>query len=190
MMLSMALVVEWTDVVQAIAAAVAVPGAIAAFIVLFWRDKEKSEAVRQLARQTEELAKQTAHFAQRELHRKNAIKPYFDYRAEARMNEEHWLLEVVNKGGLARGIRPLNQDNGMVVQCDTLVQRGEKLRVRVLNMIGPLPRSHSFTLTYLDEDGNRYWQRFDAMVNGIWPHPPSDTEPTDKQNTTADENTD
>ncbi|MBK9148695.1 MAG: hypothetical protein IPM12_12875 [Flavobacteriales bacterium] len=168
----------------------AVPGAIAAFWVLFQRDKEKSEAVRQLARQTEELAKQTAHFAQRELHRKNAIKPYFDYRTEARMNEEHWMLEVVNKGGLAHSIRPLNESNGMMVQCDTLVQRGEKLRVRVLNMVGPLPRSHSFTLTYLDEDGNRYWQGFDAMVDGIWPHPPTDTEPSEKQNTRTDENTD
>lgn len=189
MMLTIALTVEWPDTVQAIAAIIAVPGAIAAFVVLFRRDKEKSEAVRQLARQTEELAKQTAHFEQREQQRKNEIKPYFDYRAEARMNEEHWMHEVVNKGGLAHSVRPLTQENGMMVQCDTLVQRGEKLRVRVFNMVGPMPRSHSFTLTYRDEDGNQYWQRFDAMVDGIWPHPPTDTEPSDEQNTRTDENT-
>lgn len=174
------LTAEWTDIAQALGAIVSIPAAIVAFVVLFQRDKEKTEAVNQLAKQTAELAKQTAHFEQRERQRKNQIKPYFDFRSEAKMNEEHWMLEVINKGGLAHDIRPLNQENGMMVQCDTLVQRGDKLRVRVLNMIGPLPRSHSFTLTYLDEDGQRYWQRFDAMADGIWPQPPTDAEPSNK----------
>ncbi|MCB9185027.1 MAG: hypothetical protein H6591_14050 [Flavobacteriales bacterium] len=163
---------------QAIGALLAIPGAIAAFWVLFQRDREKTEAVRQLARQTEELAKQTKHFEERERYRRNEIKPYFDNRTEVpQMNEEHWWLEVVNKGGPAHVIRPINQGNGIVVQCDTFAQRGEKLRLRILNMAGPLPGSHSFTLTYKDEDGNQYWQRFDAMVDGIWPHPPTETEP-------------
>lgn len=40
---------NWTDVVQAIAAIIAVPGAIAGFIVLFRRDKGKQEQINKLS---------------------------------------------------------------------------------------------------------------------------------------------
>lgn len=53
------LVIEWTDQAQAIGSILAIPGAFAAFWVLFQRDKEKKEAVRQLAAQTKELGAHT-----------------------------------------------------------------------------------------------------------------------------------
>jgi hypothetical protein len=54
------LAIEWTDKAQAIGSLVAIPGALAAFWVLFQRDREKTEAVRQLAQQTKHLGDQTA----------------------------------------------------------------------------------------------------------------------------------
>lgn len=48
-----------TDWIQAVAAIIAIPGAIAAFIVLFKRDREKEEVVKQLTEQTKHLGEQT-----------------------------------------------------------------------------------------------------------------------------------
>lgn len=49
----------WTDIVVAIAAIIAVPGAIAGFIALFFRDKQKQEQINELSKQTQEFAEQT-----------------------------------------------------------------------------------------------------------------------------------
>lgn len=40
---------SWTDIIQAIAALIAVPGAIAAFVVLFLRDKDKEKQIQKLS---------------------------------------------------------------------------------------------------------------------------------------------
>jgi len=48
----------WTAIVQAIAATIAVPGAIAAFVQLFMRDQQKQEQIDELAQQTKALNNQ------------------------------------------------------------------------------------------------------------------------------------
>lgn len=48
----------WTAIVQAIAAIIAVPGAIAAFVQLFMRDQQKQEQIDELVQQTKALNNQ------------------------------------------------------------------------------------------------------------------------------------
>jgi hypothetical protein len=49
---------SWTDIMQAIAAIVAVPGAIAAFVVLFLRDKDKERQIQKLSLLAEKIESQ------------------------------------------------------------------------------------------------------------------------------------
>lgn len=49
---------SWTDIIQAIAALIAVPGAIAAFVVLFLRDKDKEKQIQKLSLLAEKIESQ------------------------------------------------------------------------------------------------------------------------------------
>jgi len=50
-------IIPWTDTAQAIASLIAVPGAIAAFIILFKKDKDKKEQIRKLSNIANHLSK-------------------------------------------------------------------------------------------------------------------------------------
>lgn len=49
---------SWTDIIQAFAALMAVPGAIAAFVVLFLRDKHKEKQIQKLSLLAEKIESQ------------------------------------------------------------------------------------------------------------------------------------
>lgn len=49
---------SWTDIIQAIAAVIAVPGAIAAFVLLFLKDKDKENQIQKLSFLAEKIESQ------------------------------------------------------------------------------------------------------------------------------------
>lgn len=81
---------SWTDIVQAIAASVAIPGAIAAFIVLFKRDKNKEQELKSLA----EIASQLTEMLNASENRyKDFKKPHMKIKLDSDSTDE--MLTVV-----------------------------------------------------------------------------------------------
>ena len=174
-------ITEW---IQALAALIAVPGAIAGFWVLFRRDKEKVEMIIQLKVQTEQLAAQTGELNAQvfqlgkihqvlsegiaamtknvqmaEQNRRNDLRPYLVVAtikpAEYKSGAQY---EFFNKGGSAEDVCIQNfKGEGTQYLAQSRAERGQSIII-VLYQSTPFLQEWSFELHYTDSDGIPYKQ--------------------------------
>ncbi|MCB9185028.1 MAG: hypothetical protein H6591_14055 [Flavobacteriales bacterium] len=173
----------WHDTVanwlQGIGAAVAIPGAIAAFIVLFRRDKQKDEMIKHMAAQVGQLSGQVFHLKNiheaiaegirimsqsEELNqkvRKIKIRPQFEFGSSLiKPGHTEAEIELLNRGGDARNfaVRIIKGDD-VQIRLPELVRSGEELMVRLFASRKMTDLYPHLEIHFDDEEGTRYQQR-------------------------------
>jgi len=84
---------SWTDIVQAIAACIAVPGALAAFYVLIKKDKARESEIKSLS----EIANQLTQMMEASENRyKSSKKPHLEIEVSHELDSIHFRLEFKN----------------------------------------------------------------------------------------------
>lgn len=168
-----------TDWIQAFAALIAIPGAIAGFIVLFIRDKSKQLQIDSLAilaeQQKEEvklLTKQISinlelfEFEKRK--RKHAIMPIIQNAGGGGGGGGKWEIRLINNGETAYNFNLIIHDKHENVTVDSYPRRelrkGETFSINLEKIkdknVRPRPEDYdaNFDLSYEDIDDNHYKQ--------------------------------
>lgn len=180
-----------TDWIQAIAALIAVPGAIAGFIVLFRRDKQKDAMIKELGKLAQESMKQTKHLADQVTYLSRQVQELKGIqsaiadgtqskeRAEAEKRDAKMKEAKPEFVGSFTSIKTQHQSiyftnqggdakNFRQVENDRVVVRFPKELVQkgeklqlMVSWKGSLPAEDNFEIEYDDAMGNRYRQRFE-----------------------------
>ncbi len=167
-----------TDWIQAFAALIAIPGAIAGFIVLFRRDKSKQIQIDSLAllaeQQTEEvklLTKQISinleSFEFEKRKRKHAIMPIIQ-NAGGGGGGGKWEIRLINNGETAYNFNLIIHDKHDNVTVDSYpireLRKGETYSINLEKIkdknVNPRPEDYdaNIDLSYEDIDDNHYKQ--------------------------------
>ena len=174
-----------TDWIQAVAALLAVPGAIAAFVVLFLRDKQKEAMIAELKKQTGHIGAQVDQLGaqvfqlkniheaiatgievlsnnavMREKNRRNELRPYLVLaKTRTRPKSDRIEYEFFNRGGTANDveIRGFRGEPEHVLNQLRAVA-GQAIQVDIIDP-EPIVKDWEFEFHYKDADGIAYQQR-------------------------------
>lgn len=178
-----------TDWIQAVAALLAVPGAIAAFVVLFQRDKQKDEMIAALKAQSASLAEQAKEQQAQAHHlgiihqvlaeaisqniqdgnlkgkiRRAEIQPFLRDNVDSFGSIHRVTYVIINSGALATDIA-LSDVSTNAINLSLYkkrLDRGETLQIVGESQAGRMFEPFTFRLQYKDADGNPYRQQFNA----------------------------
>jgi len=187
----------WTDILQAIAAAIAIPSAIIAFIVLFRKDKSKQDQIDRLAGISEHLEAQntimkeanelmaqqvdalrnialggtaeTNRLAEIEERKlKLKYRPFFKHRVGSSQQTE-FTWKLMNHGARASIVGVEHGEDILHARAaPTTIENGGLVKVTGRGRDSASTRGLKFTLVYQDEFGTEYEQ----SVSGSQVGPP------------------
>ncbi|MDD4149655.1 MAG: hypothetical protein PHE33_06465 [Bacteroidales bacterium] len=164
----------WTDIIQAIAAIIAIPGAITAFVILFLKDKQQESQINKLTRIVKSLNKSNAQAMMRE---KTSKRPFISLsfqHIKTNLAGGNVRLDIINSNPISNivtydaNVKSLGFNNYSVL---TVGNSGNQQIMGVqLNYSGNIPTQGGvISIDYVTEEGFEYVQEiyvdFDTSSN-------------------------
>ena len=148
----------WTDIIQAIASLIAVPGAIAAFIILFKRDKGRESEIESLSTIASRLSKMQEENDRRY---RASKKPHISIGFKYEYGNSQIRLDFANINSnttISSYEIKSNNDNLEIIRYSINESQGKQTFLIVLNLKSNTVDSAVLNLNYITGEGYTFYQ--------------------------------